>query len=343
MKISLQVPADNLRTNHGYGVANAGLVASLERLGHEVVYNDPTAPVEIAFSMPPNWQWSSEDAYHIGYTPWESTRIPESWRSFIASADEFWTTSPWCAWMFNREGIRVDNIFQHGVDPFVWLRKRRQWKDGKPLRFLHLGEPAPRKGGQMVFDTFVDTFGDRKDVSLTIKANGHNTIRGSEVINIDENGNVYLDTEAGRPNVKVLTSDMPEHELADLVRRHDVLLYPSWGEGFGLIPLQAMVTGMPVVCPLIWAPYKKWIAPELALPSKIAKSPWPDFHPGNMYEPNAKALAGIMSDLADPWGHGSAFNNIALKSYAASFEIEMAYDWDKLTAEAFAAVTEKFS
>ena len=38
-------------------------------------------------------------------------------------------------------------------------------------------------------------------------------------------------------------------DLADYYRGFDALLYPSRGEGFGLIPLEAMATGMPAIFP----------------------------------------------------------------------------------------------
>jgi glycosyltransferase involved in cell wall biosynthesis len=107
-----------------------------------------------------------------------------------------------------------------------------------------MGEPAPRKGGQMVFDTFSEVFGINENATLTIKAHGYNTVRGRRI---------YQTSEAS-PNSRSLELDT--YQLVDLVQRHDVLLYPSYGEGFGLIPLQAMVTGMPVVCTGAWAPYK---------------------------------------------------------------------------------------
>lgn len=341
MKISISVPSSNLEPTHGYGVACNGMIGSLERQGHEVVFNDPAAPVEIAFTQPYNWEWSNPNAYHIGYTPWESTRLPEGWAEIMREADEIWATTEWVKWVFQKNGVPVTRVYRHGVEAGLsgWMRKRRRWREGKPLRFLHIGEPAPRKGGQLVFDSFIQTFGDRKDVSLTIKAHDYNTVRGTDVINIADNGGVYIDTQAGRPNVRVITSELADFELIDLVRRHDVLLYPTWGEGFGLIPLQAMATGMPVVTTATWAPYKHLLVPELVIPSKLAVSPWPEMHPGNMYEPSGEGLSAIMAALSDPdW-----FNAFSIRAYANSFHVEMQFDWDKLTAEAFADVIEKFS
>jgi glycosyltransferase involved in cell wall biosynthesis len=41
--------------------------------------------------------------------------------------------------------------------------------------------------------------------------------------------------------------DLPEERLVDLYRASDVLIFPSWYEGFGWPPLEAMACGVPVV------------------------------------------------------------------------------------------------
>lgn len=341
MRISISTPASNTEPNHGYGVAAAGMIESLEFLGHSVTYNDPTAPVEIAFCQPYLWEWSSPDSYKIGYVPWESTRLPDNWIAPMHTADEIWTTSTWCQRVFEKAGFTDVRVYQHGIDtgPEGWTRKRRRPRD-RGIRFLHIGEPAPRKGGQLVYDTFKAAFGDRMDVSLTIKAHNYNTVRGLEGFDVGGDGNLYLNPEPDvHTNVKLIKKDMETFELIDLVRRHDVLVYPSWGEGFGLIPLQAMATGMPVICTGVWAPYKHLLLPDLTLPARLTPSPWKEMHPGNMYEPDASALKSMMIHLADP----ADFDNASARAYVQSFRVELEYDWTKLTESAFEHIFENFS
>lgn len=342
MKISISVPAENQIANHGYGVATDGMIRSLVALGHEVVFRDPTAPVEINFIQPVNWEWSNPNAYHIGYVPWESTRLPAGWEEAMKAADEIWTTSPWCKWVFEKHGFADVKVYMHGVDTLTedgWTRKRRRLEDDRPVRFLHMGEPASRKGGQLVYDIFNELFGsDPEGPTLTIKAHKHNTVRGVEPIEIGTDGNLYVNPDNRKANVKLITGDMDTFQLVDLIHRHDVLVYPSWGEGFGLIPLQAMVTGMPVICTGAWAAYQHLLVPELKLSSRLVRSPWPDVHPGNMYEPNADELRAMLLTLAHP----ADFDIFSIKAYGASFQVEKEFDWLTLTKRAWAHIVEKF-
>jgi glycosyltransferase involved in cell wall biosynthesis len=329
---------NSLNPNHGYGVVAAKIKESLEALGHEVTLADPAALVEIAFCQPSEWSWSSEDSYKIGYTPWESTRFPASWTTeMFESADEVWTTSPWCKTVFEKNGLRNVRVYQHGVDAFAW---RRSWRrPGRKIKFLHVGEPAPRKGGQLVFDTFSEVFGDRDDVHLTIKSHDQHNIGGIDNFCIDREGYLRINPTAKLPeNVTLITDEYDNDALVKLYHDHDVLVYPSFGEGFGLIPLQAMVSGLPVICPPGWAPYADLLAGSLSLPARLVPSPWPDVHPGNMYRPSAEHLAEMMELCADR----AMYHWLAAGAYARSFEVEARHDWLTLTRDAFNHIFEMF-
>lgn len=53
-------------------------------------------------------------------------------------------------------------------------------------------------------------------------------------------------SEAARPYVRVIER-VPEERVVDEYRRHDVLVFPSTYEGFGLVVLEAMSQGLPVI------------------------------------------------------------------------------------------------
>ena len=45
-------------------------------------------------------------------------------------------------------------------------------------------------------------------------------------------------------------------------------MYPTWGEGFGFIPLQGLASGMPVISTYDWSHYVDYMGP-LKLKSKL--------------------------------------------------------------------------
>lgn len=319
MDISFATIPGNLNLTIGYGVAGYNMVRSLQRLGHRVPFRDKNCKTEIFFAQPEHWEWSNQLGYHIGYTPWESTQLPPGWLEQMNYVDEVWTPSEIIKRWYTAAGVRNVRVYRHGIDE-EWTPKKRTVFN--KMRFLHMGEPAPRKGGQLALDAFRAAFGNRDDVELVIKAHRINTVRvksGSSIVGQVEDLN----------NVKLVKTEFVQDELIEFVKQHHVMVYPSWGEGFGLIPFQALATGMPTICTSKWAEYADYLGP-LGLDSKLVDSPWPGVHPGKMLEPS-------FDDLVDKYRYAyDNFDSLSRSALQRAPELHAEYNWDKLTKEAFA-------
>jgi glycosyltransferase involved in cell wall biosynthesis len=329
MEISFFTPTINLKNSNGYGYAGLNIVESLKSLGHEVPYSYPKAPVQLNFAQPEHFKMH-RGQYQIGYTPWESTKIPDRWKNMLDYCDEIWTTSDWCANTFEDNGYKNIYVYPHGIQD-IWVPKRRTESD--VIKFLHVGEPAPRKAGQMVVDVFSQLYGNNPKYSLTIKAYHSNTTRVY---------NNYIDKEIiGLPhklfsNINLITDELTDIELVKLYHDHDVLVYPSYGEGFGFIPLQALATGMPTICTSGWAHYENFLGP-LKLNSQLIDSPWPFPHEGKVFEPNRQHLVELMRDVVINFKAYSGYY------YAQSTKIHETYNWLELTKNSFDHIFKKFS
>ncbi len=329
MQISFYTPTMNLTTSNGYGYAGLNIVESLKSLGHTVPYSYPKAPVQLNFSQPTNFKLH-KDQYQISYTPWESTKVPDSWKLKMLACDEIWTTSDWCANVFEDNGLKNVKVYPHGISD-IWKPVKR--RSSNVIKFLHIGEPAPRKAGQMVVDAFTQLYGNNPAYSLTIKAYKDNTTRIY---------NNYIDKQIiGLPNtiynnINIITEELSESQLLQLYHDHDVLVYPSYGEGFGFIPLQALATGMPTICTSGWAHYENFLGP-LKLKSKLIDSPWPHPHEGKVFEPDYQHLLELMREVAID------FPAYAGYYYAQSTKIHQNYNWIQLTEKSFDHIFKKFS
>jgi len=329
MNISFSTVIANLKSKNGYGYAGENIVKSLNNLGHFVPFQDPKSKVQFNFSQPAHFKLH-KNQYQISYTPWESTVIPEDWKEYMDACDEIWTTSDWCANVFEDNGYKVDKVYPHGIDP-IWKPYKRE--DDGIIKFLHVGEPAPRKAGQMVVDSFISLFGNNPEYSLTIKADQINTTR---VYNNFMDKNIIGAPEKLYSNINLITEVLTNEELVQMYSSHDVLIYPSYGEGFGFIPFQALATGMPTICTNGWAHYEKYLGP-LKLKSKIIDSPWPFPHKGKVFEPNRQHLLELMRDVSINF---KAYSNYY---FTQSTKIHKDYNWDQLTENAFKDIFKKFS
>jgi hypothetical protein len=185
----------------------------------------------------------------------------------------------------------------------------------------------------MVVDAFVKLFADNPKYQLTIKAHNSNTTRiynniiDKEIIGLPQN--IYN-------NINIITKEYDDNELLRLYNDHDVLVYPSYGEGFGFIPLQALANGMPTICTSAWAHYEKFLGP-LKLKSELINSPWPFPHEGKVFEPNYAHLLETMRDVSHNFKAYSGYY------FAQSTKIHEEYNWLQLTNKAFDPIFKKFS
>jgi glycosyltransferase involved in cell wall biosynthesis len=323
MKISYYAPEFNLRTTVGYGQAGFNIVRSLQKLGHEVPFDDATAPVQISFCSPTAAKFH-EDQYKIIYTPWESTELPDGWLEAFNAADEVWATSEWVSRVYRDAGVtRPIYVYHHGVAD-IWKKPQRRGVDGT-FRFLHIGEAAPRKGGQLALDAFLQEFKDDEDVEITFKCHFANYLRMWKAGQF---------SEVDHPKVNIINDEYYESEMLKLFHDHDTLVYASYGEGFGLIPLQALATGMPVISTYDWAPYADYI--NLRIPAVQERSVWP-YHPGDVYYPDFAGLRRAMRSAYE------AREYYAERAFNSTEHLYEEYDWVKLTERAFAHIVDKFA
>lgn len=319
MNISYSCNPGGLNTHIGYGNAGYQFVTALQRYGHNVLFQDSSCPVEIAFCHPDMGEWSNDDAHHIQYTPWESTVLPDGWvEAFNENADEVWTTSTWVREVFLDHGVKGPiSVVPHGIDHAYTPRHRK--RDGV-LKFLSLGAPEPRKNAQMSIDAFTEAFGTRTDVSLTVK--GHERLGRLKAL--------------PGINVNAIIEDLSRDEMIKLVHNHDVLLYPTSGEGFGFIPLEGMATGMPVISTADWADYAHLLLEDLTLKAELGPSVHPEKYPGQMYHPDFYDYVQTLLLVEDKF---ETYADVAL-SLATTVHRE--FDWDSVVRPVSDYLTNRF-
>lgn len=329
MKISIGTQfkdIDELSPLNGFGYATERMLNSLSILGYDWGVNLKDSDVEIWFEQPHNVKWNNDDAYKISYVPWESTALPGRdycevpWEGVMNSADEVWTPSPLIADWFKRY-MAIEPpvyVYEHGVDE-IWTPTNRNVDD--TFKFLHVGMEGLRKGATETIRAFHLAFPDPKKsgVSLTMKHPPSNNkipwFRG----------------------VHYLGENYPIDKLVGLFHQHHAYVYPSYGEGFGLTPLQAMATGMPTITLPVWAPYSDFLDPALSIGSKMCKSPWPKIHPGMMFKPKLDDLVDSMRYVYSNYSTAQDFAHSQVSG------ITEKYDWNALTKKMFEDLEKRMS
>lgn len=296
----------------GYSNATSNIFDVFSRAGFDCRIKNSKSPVAIGMGYPIDYKFIG-DQYRIGYTAWESTKLHPEWYHIMNKCDEVWATSSWTARVFSRQLGRDDiHVYPHGIN-HDWTPKEREI--GDVFRFLHVGEPQIRKNGQLVVDAFVELFGNNPNYQLVMKCSGINTTR---VYGPD--GSILGGPDGRYSNIKILTESLTHKQMIDLYHLCHVMLYPSAGEGFGFIPLQALATGMPTISTWQWAEYKDFIT--IKLKSSLSETIHEQLHPGLTYHVDKEELKRTMIESVENYKilHKEALKNVN--------KIHEQYDWD---------------
>ena len=125
-------------------------------------------------------------------------------------------------------------VIYNGIDSIYLDDSPGQYVDVPDDYILFTGSLNPRKNIQGVIDGFRQFNEENKSkYNLVFIGPGNKNIFGS--VDIDENENIY--------HLGFLSKD----ELKSVYRNALVFLFPSFYEGFGLPPLEAMACGTPVI------------------------------------------------------------------------------------------------
>jgi len=177
-------------------------------------------------------------------------------------------------------------VVHWGVDTSMFVPLHRDDEDsvathegirsryGDSLLLLAVGRLAARKGYGLLLRAFANVHSSDSQIRLVIVGRGHLRSR------------LQRQAQAlGVADAVTIESGMPFEELAALFRSADLVVYPSYYEGQGLIPLEAMASGTPVVT-----------VDHGPLPEMVDESVGRLFVMG---DPDSMADA-IMAELADP-------------------------------------------
>lgn len=144
-------------------------------------------------------------------------------------------------------GLSEDQIalVRPGVDlsvfhPPVEADPRLGPMDGRPLRLAFAGRLQPHKGPQVAVEALGAFRRSMPEVPVELVVAGSQS--GDGVLDLS----LLAEAMGVRDSVHALPP-LPHSELADLFRRSDAVLMPSYSESFGLVALEAMACGTPVL------------------------------------------------------------------------------------------------
>ena len=222
--------------SQGYQIAAINSIQALQEKGYGVFYNRKEIPIHINFCPPTYYQLQNE--VNIGYTPWESTLVPSSWRFNMSQSSEIWATSNFVKEIYENNQVHPSvHVIPHGISPEFSILEREL--TGR-FNFLHIGGDSKRKNAQLVVDAFLELYDGDPDYQLILKYNNF--------CYADVYMNGHIVPAHDHPQIIGIPDNFTVDQLVRLYHKCHCLVYPTSGEGFGMIPFEAIATGLPTIC-----------------------------------------------------------------------------------------------
>lgn len=138
----------------------------------------------------------------------------------------------------SRYGPKLRAFTQTGIAPSpAHAREKSDFSRHAMLRLLFAGELKDWKGARMALDAALKFFESEPNATLTIVGNGP--------LRAEMEAAAGAHPEGSRVT---FTGRVPMVELVEALYSADVFLYPSFHHGLATVILQAMLTGLPIVC-----------------------------------------------------------------------------------------------
>jgi glycosyltransferase involved in cell wall biosynthesis len=222
----------------------------------------------------------------------------------MRKCDEVWATSDFIRDIYIKHNVNA-NVFTipHGISPEFSILEREL--TGK-FNFLHVGGDSKRKNAQMVVDAFLELYDGNEDFQLVLK---YNKFCYAECYVNDQ-----LVPAHNHPQILGIPDNFSTEDLVSLYHKCHCMVYPTMGEGFGMIPFEAIATGLPTIVTNLTgcADFAKYGIP---LEASFVKADWQDHlydcDTGEWASPNFQQLLDLMENVVNEYDD---FKKYALKS-----------------------------
>lgn len=290
----------------GYG---AMLTGFLDHKPAGVAF-DPKASVAVHMGVPFSRKGFYRGAHRVLFSMWETTRLPTRFAAWMSQYDQVLVPCEHNVAVFGDFHPDVKHV-PLGVDTDVWVPAARA--RNRVFRFHAAGSLWWRKGLDLVVEAFSRA---NVDAELHLKVAPH----ASDVPRRVWPERVFFHREW-----------MDRKTQVDWFRQADCFVAPTRGEGFGLIPLQAISAGVPTIITASSGQAQFAHLAQIVVPHKPV--PATSYGGGDWDEADMDSLVDAMRDMVN--NHDRYQKQATAVAPSAD-----AFSWDKAAQKLIDALPE---
>ena len=193
--------------------------------------------------------------YHkiIGPYGWEESKFPQQYiQWFNTKLTMIFTMSDYVKNLLKENGVYIPIVTTGLVVEDILNIKSRQFDFELPddFKLLHISSAFPRKGIDILLQAY-EKLEFKSTLIIKTFPNPHNNILSlldnlDYSISITYEKNVDLYTKDDK-KILLINKDISQEQIKYLYEKSDILIAPSFGEGFGLPLAEAMLCNLPVI------------------------------------------------------------------------------------------------
>ncbi|MGN7399016.1 DUF4214 domain-containing protein [Cytobacillus praedii] len=225
--------------NHGYQL---NLPPDQSNLFKELIEKPKAFGNQVYILHQPPDSWRRMDGITIGFTYWETSKIPDHWISKCNEMDAVFVSSEHNVQIMRKAGLTVPVFkIRPCLSPQISSQVPSYIHQLPSFRFLSIFTWIERKGYDLLLKAYFEEFSSNEDVVLIIKTGAHNNQKIEELVatesrKYNDPGRYYIDL-----------SIRSEFEMEGLYNHCNAFVLPSRGEGIGYPMLEAGKRGLPVI------------------------------------------------------------------------------------------------
>ena len=217
---------------------------------------DSEAKIQIVHTTPNVYhRFHKKDKYNIGYTTWETTKLPKGWADNINMMDEVWVPCTQNMEIFRNSGVtipiyHIPHTFNRQLVEQEKVEFALQNLEPNDFLFYSIFQWTARKNPLDMLKAYLTEFNAGDKVSLVLKTYLFNPDSADEREKIRQailevKNKLYLDSY---PKIILITSLLSKPQISQLHRLGSCYLSFHRNEGFGIPIAEAMLAGKPVIC-----------------------------------------------------------------------------------------------
>lgn len=255
---------------------------------------------------------------HIFYTVWSHDNYPEKWAEHLNLYDEVWTPSTVNANAITKtkKCSKKITVIPHGYESSIFYDDQKRNKDVFKIGMCN--SICNFKGANVALESFMESFEYGDSVELWLQST--RSVRNQHGDRHGQYYKEYIDILNKYPDKQLKTfyyqKDCNITEMAQFYNSCDLILSPHRGDGFGMIGLESLACGTPIIVSDYHGPkdyisddYPLWLSGKMGWTSKESgKHHWPDGGiEGDVYrffDPDKEHLKKLISESFNDWRKG---------------------------------------